>query len=108
MIFSTYWFVAFAAVVTAGYWLLPTASWRLPFLAGVCVIFHFHFAGPAGVLPIVVLGVIAYAIGLTRNRHACAGGIALTVVALCGYKYSVFLSRDLLGAIFPDAAARSA
>ena len=108
MIFSTYWFVVFAVIVTAGYWLLPAANWRLPFLAAACVIFHFHFAGPAGVLPIVVLGVVTYLIGLTRNRYACAAGIGLTVVALCGYKYSVFLSHDLLGALFPAAAARSA
>ncbi len=108
MIFSTYWFVVFAALVTAGYWLLPAANWRLPFLAAACMVFHFHFAGPAGVLPIVVLGVVVYAIGLSRNRHACAVGIALTVVALCGYKYAVFLSHDLLGALFPVAAARSA
>lgn len=58
MIFSTYWFVVFAVLVTAGYWLLPAANWRLPFLAGACVLFHFHFDGPAGVLPIVVLGVV--------------------------------------------------
>lgn len=108
MIFATYWFVVFAAVVTATYWLLPDKNWRLPFLAAACVTFHFHFAGPAGVLPIAVLGCVVYLLGLTRHRHACTAGIALTVVALCGYKYAVFLSRDLLGVFFPAAADRSA
>jgi lipid-A-disaccharide synthase-like uncharacterized protein len=72
MIFATYWFVAFALVVTAGYWLLPSASWRLPFLGGACVVFHFHFAGPAGVLPIAALGCVVYLLGLTGHRHACS------------------------------------
>lgn len=107
MIFSTYWFVAFAVTVTAIYWLLPGTNWRLPFLAGACVVFHFHFAGPAGVMPIFVLGVMVYLIALTRSRRACVAGIVLTVVALAGYKYAVFLSRDLLGALFPSAATRS-
>ncbi len=108
MIFSTYWFVVFAVLVTAVYWLLPAANWRLPFLAGACIVFHLHFAGPAGVLPIVVLGVMVYAIGLTRNPRACAAGIAVTVLALCGYKYAAFLSHNLLDELFPTAAAQSA
>lgn len=107
MIFSTYWFVVFAIIVTAVYWLLPSASWRLPLLAGACVIFHFHFAGPAGVLPIALLGVLVYGLGLTRSRRACTAGIVVTVIALCGYKYAVFLSRDLLAVLFPTVAARS-
>jgi alginate O-acetyltransferase complex protein AlgI len=34
--------------------------------------------------------------------------MVVTVLVLCGYKYAVFLSRDLLGPFFPAAAARSA
>jgi alginate O-acetyltransferase complex protein AlgI len=98
-IFNTYWFVVFAAVTTAGYWLLRKPALRLSFLAVACVIFHFHFAGPAGMLPIIVLGIITYVIGLTRNRHACVVGIALSVLALCFYKYAHFLTLEVLGMV---------
>lgn len=101
MIFNTYWFLLFAAAVIPIYWLLGKRALRLPFLAVACAVFHYHFAGPAGMAPIVVLGIVTYAIGVTRNRHACAAGIALSVLALCFYKYTHFLTLDVLGWINP-------
>jgi len=41
-------------------------------------VFHTHFAGPAGVLPIAILGVLAYASALGRVRsliYAAARGL---------------------------------
>ena len=98
-IFNTYWFVVFAAVATAGFWLLRKPALRLPFLALACVAFHYHFAGPAGMAPIIVLGIVTYLIGLTRSRHACVAGIILSVLALCFYKYAHFLTLEVLGQI---------
>ena len=61
MIFDTYWFLFFAVVAIGGFQLLsPWPLGRRCWLAGVCVIFHYHFAGPAGVLPIIVLMIITY------------------------------------------------
>ncbi len=109
-IFTTYWFVVFVVVVLPIFWLLRRPALRLPFLALACVAYHYHFAGPAGLLPIMGLGGFTYAVGLTRNRIACAAGITLSVVALCFYKYTHFLTGELLYLLNPGwgaAAERS-
>src|SRR5665213_2402866 len=105
MIFDTYWFVVFALIVVPVYWLLRKPALRLPFLAIACAVFHYHFAGPAGVLPIIFIGTVTYFCGLSRNRTSCAGGILLSVVALCFYKYTHFLTIDVLGLIHPSWGA---
>ena len=69
MIFLTYWFWGFAAIVLPLYWLVASPRVRLPLLVLTCAVFHTHFAGPAGVLPILGLGVLTYVIGLTRSRE---------------------------------------
>ena len=63
MLFLTYWFVLFACVVYPLYWLVPVRAVRLAVLLTSCAVFHTHFAGPAGVLPIAVLAVLTYAAG---------------------------------------------
>src|SRR2546421_8603848 len=88
MLFLTYWFVLFAAFTFPLYWLVRHRAARLTVLFVFCAVFHTHFAGPAGVLPIVALGVVSYLAGLTRNRWLCLGGIVLCVAALVFYKYS--------------------
>lgn len=90
MIFTTYWFLAFVALVLPVYWLLPRPALRLWFLATACVVFHAHFAGPAGMAPIIALMIVTYAVGLTRNPWACVGAMALCVLTLCFYKYALF------------------
>lgn len=104
MIFNTYWFACFSAVFFPVYWLLFRPVWRKVWLLLGCAVFHFHFAGPAGVAPIVVIGVATYLTALTRRRVLCGAGIVLCVVALCFYKYALFLCQDLLGAFVPGAA----
>jgi len=101
MIFNTYWFILFAAVVMPVYWLLRKPVLRLPFLAIACVVFHYHFAGPAGMAPIIALGIVTYLLALTRNRTACALGIVLSVLVLCFYKYIHFFAGGVLGMINP-------
>jgi alginate O-acetyltransferase complex protein AlgI len=101
MIFNTYWFIAFAAIVVPVYWLLRKPFLRIPFLGAACVVFHFQFAGPAGMAPVIALGVITYLLALTRSRAACALGIVLSVLALCFYKYTHFLVVDFLGVLNP-------
>ncbi|MSU45604.1 MAG: MBOAT family protein [Lacunisphaera sp.] len=105
MIFNTYWFICFSAVFFPVYWLLFRPVWRKPWLLAGCAVFHYHFAGPAGVIPIIVIGVATYLVALTRRRFLCAAGIVLCVAALCFYKYALFFCADLLGAFNPGAAA---
>ncbi len=104
MIFNTYWFVCFGAVFFPVYWLLVRPGWRMVWLLAGCAVFHFHFAGPAGVIPIAVLGLVTYLVGLTRQRALCAAGVVVCVAALCFYKYALFFCQDLLGVFSPQAA----
>jgi alginate O-acetyltransferase complex protein AlgI len=105
MIFNTYWFICFGAVFFPVYWLLLRPDLRKGWLLAGCAVFHYHFAGPAGVLPIIGLGLATYLAALTRRRLACAAGIVLCVAALCFYKYALFLGAGLLGGFSPAAAA---
>ncbi len=91
MIFTTYWFLIFGGLVVPVYWLIPAPRFRLWFLAAACAVFHTHFAGPAGVIPIVILMAVTYATGLTRRPGWCLAGMAVCVLALCFYKYALFL-----------------
>lgn len=103
MLFLTYWFVFFLIALYPIYWAVrnPTARLLVLFLASA--VFHTHFAGPAGVLPILVLAVAAYAAGLSRNRLACGLTVVLCVAALVFYKYTRFLCLEVVGAISPEA-----
>ena len=111
MIFTTYWFLFFAAACVAIYWLLPGPSLRQGWLAAACVVFHFHFAGPAGVLPIVILMVITYLAGLSRNRLVCLVAMIVCGLALCFYKYAFFfigaIARPLSDFLAESLAARA-
>lgn len=91
MIFTTYWFLIFAALVVPLFWLIPRPAARLWFLAAACAVFHTHFAGPAGVVPILILMAVAYAAGLTRRPGWCLAAMALCVLTLCFYKYALFV-----------------
>jgi alginate O-acetyltransferase complex protein AlgI len=104
MLFLTYWFVIFAAVFFALYWAIPIAAVRLGLLITACVVFHTHFAGPAGVAPVLVLGVATYFAARSQKRNACLAGIALCTLALTFYKYSGFIIKDMISPVAPDAA----
>ena len=105
MIFNTYWFACFSAVFLPVYWLLWRPALRKPWLLAGCAVFHWHFAGPAGVLPIIALGLVTYFAALTRRRAAATAGIGLCVAALAFYKYAAFLCQDVLAAAAPALGA---
>jgi alginate O-acetyltransferase complex protein AlgI len=102
MLFLTYWFVIFMAAAFPLYWAVRHPYARLVVLLAACAVFHTHFAGPAGVLPIVVLAVMTYLAGLSRRRLLCRGGICLSVAALVFYKYFKFLCTEVVGAAAPS------
>ena len=107
MIFNTYWFVLFTVVFFPGYWLIRWPAARGWWLLCGCAVFHTHFAGPAGVVPIIVLGALTYACALSGNRLLCYGAVAACVIALVGYKYTHFLSAEILAAIAPELGAKT-
>ncbi len=106
MIFTTYWFLAFAVLVIVVTRLLPGKALRLVWLGAACVVFHYHFAGPAGVLPIVVLALLTYGAGLTRHPWVCLGAMLVCVAALAFYKYSFFLIGAAVAPLSPVWAER--
>ena len=79
MIFNTYAFALFAAVFFPGYWLIRSPGLRAWWLLGGCAVFHGHFAGPAGVLPIAALALLTYACALSRLRALCYAAIAACI-----------------------------
>lgn len=107
MIFSTYWFLLFSACFFPLYWLVRAPWLRLGALLLGCTLFHAQFAGAAGMLPIIVLSLTTYAAGLWRNKWALRLGMALPVLALAFYKYTHFLSLNILGALSPELGAQA-
>jgi alginate O-acetyltransferase complex protein AlgI len=105
VIFTTYWFQLFALVAVAIYWLLPWSHARKGFLGLACLAFHYHFAGPAGMAPIIVLMIATYLAALSRSRAAATAAIVLCVGALCSYKYALFLIGAAVGPFSASAAA---
>jgi alginate O-acetyltransferase complex protein AlgI len=105
MIFTTYWFLLFALVTVAVFRLLPRAGLRLGWLAAACAVFHMHFAGPAGVAPIIVLMIVTFFAGRTASPAVCTAAMLLCVAALCFYKYTFFLLGAAVAPVGPAAAA---
>jgi alginate O-acetyltransferase complex protein AlgI len=101
VIFTTYWFQVFAIIVVASYWLLLRQGPRLWFLGLACLVFHFHFAGPAGMAPIIALMIVTYIAGRNGSRWACNAAMALCVGTLCFYKYALFFIHAALHPLSP-------
>jgi alginate O-acetyltransferase complex protein AlgI len=107
MIFATYWFIFAVAAFLPLYWFIPSARVRFFLLIAFCVVFHTHFAGPAGVIPIIFLGLMTFFVARSKSPAACLVGIATCVLALCFYKYTHFFVGQLLGRISPDLATQT-
>lgn len=103
MIFMTYWFATFTLIFFPLYWIAwNNLARRLLLLVG-CTVFHVHFAGPAGVLPIVALAFATYLAGLNGRRLAIYAAIFFNVGTLIYYKYFLFFSDNIIGLISADA-----
>ncbi len=103
MIFTTYWFALFALAFFPLYWLCPRPGVRLGFVLVACFVFHAHFAGAAGVVPIIVLALLTFLAGRSRRRGALFATIAVAIAALAFYKYSHFIAGELIGSLNADA-----
>jgi alginate O-acetyltransferase complex protein AlgI len=104
MIFFSYQFFVFTALFFLAYWAVPWGLARRLLLLLASVVFQVHFAGPAGVLPIVVLATGTYFVGRSRHALLCAFWIAVCACVLIFYKYTHFLFQGIIGAAFPDFA----
>ncbi|MGY8804195.1 MAG: MBOAT family O-acyltransferase [bacterium] len=102
MLFLDPWFWRFALVAVVGFWLVPKPA-KLVWLIATSAFFHFHFAGPAGMAPIIALGVFTYYAGLRISRDNESRLFVVGMVMLAGalgfYKYTAFLLNGLTDAI---------
>jgi alginate O-acetyltransferase complex protein AlgI len=97
MIFTSYWFVLFAAGVFPLYWLIPRREVRLGLLLCSCLVFLAHFAGLAGLVPIISLAIATYFAGRSARPAWCVATIVLCVATLGVYKYAAFFSTEIIG-----------
>jgi alginate O-acetyltransferase complex protein AlgI len=101
MIFTTYWFSVFACAFFPLFWAARIGWLRLGLLLAACFTFHAHFAGAAGMLPIIVLATTTYAAGLLRWRPVLYAAMVLPVLALVFYKYTHFVALNIVALANP-------
>jgi alginate O-acetyltransferase complex protein AlgI len=101
MIFFSYQFAAATAFFFALYWATPWPTGRRILILAASLAFQFYFAGPSGIMPILILAAGTYIIGRSRDPHLCAGWIVVCVAALVFYKYTHFLMKDAISYFSP-------
>jgi alginate O-acetyltransferase complex protein AlgI len=108
MLFLSDWFWGFSALVVPLYLLVPRPL-KLAWILLASLVFQYHFAGPAGMLPIAALAAFTYAVALApRTRGLTALAMVIVAGALVAYKYADFLIANLrvplyvLGVVSPD------
>src|ERR1700737_4221325 len=94
MLFLTVWFWIFAAVAVPVFWLCPRPL-KLYWLLTASAVFHYHFAGPAGMAPIIALGVMRFSVALAVSGELRGWLFTPTWIVVVGalafYKYQRFL-----------------
>ena len=101
-IFAESWFFYYLILTVLAVWFVP-ANFRKIVLLGACVAFHAHYAGPAGMAPIILLAALTY-FALNRGAAARYVMIAVCVLALLNYKYAGLINQ-LTGISIPISAA---
>src|SRR5271170_640208 len=104
MIFNTSWFLLFFLIFYAFLWLMPNARIRFFYVLICSAIFHYHFAGPAGVTPIIIMAVITFFLALwiaklpqgsPKKKWVYGLSLLVPVSGLIFYKYRALLLSSL-------------
>lgn len=95
MVFMTYWFILFSAIFIPIYYFISNAKLKRFYLLIISAIFHTHFAGPAGVIPIIIVGIFSYYAGRSQKAKLIHAAILLNVLSLIFYKYACFFSIEI-------------
>jgi alginate O-acetyltransferase complex protein AlgI len=105
MLFLEQWFWIFAGIAVPVYWLCPRAL-KLYWLLAASAVFHYHFAGPAGMAPIIALGIVTFGVALVvaggGHRWLFHTMWMVLVGTLVFYKYGDFAlanARTALAAV---------
>jgi alginate O-acetyltransferase complex protein AlgI len=102
MLFLTYWFAAFSGIFLPTYWIVRNNIARQILLLIFGAIFYVLFDGRAGVIPILLIGLMTYLAGWSDSKTLQMIAIAANVGALVFYKYSAFLARQLIAVFDPQ------
>jgi alginate O-acetyltransferase complex protein AlgI len=106
LIFNTSWFLLFFLTFYAFLWVVPNPKLRFYYVLTCSAIFHYHFAGPAGVTPIIIMAVITFFLarwipccpeGSRKKRWVFAMALLVPITGLLFYKYRAML----LGTVGP-------
>ncbi len=110
MIFNTSWFLVFFPCTFLLLLILPLAKLRFLVLLALSAVFHYHFAGPAGIAPVFAMGVLTFIGGILigkaegpARRRLFAGFLFVPVFGLLFYKYQA-LFLGTLGTLVGGAA----
>src|ERR1700722_10674379 len=103
MIFNTSWFLIFFLTFYFFLWWMPTPKVRFFYVLICSAVFHYHFAGPAGVKPIIAMAVVTYFFGLAlggrepgaQKKWIFALGLSVPVAGLVFFKYRALLLGSL-------------
>lgn len=104
MIFTTFWFLIFGAIFLPLFYAVRSPRWRSIVLALASLTFYVHFAGPAGMAPILVMAVVTYLAPKMRKPVFLVLAMTLCAMALVTYKYTAFLFENLVRLV-PAVAA---
>jgi alginate O-acetyltransferase complex protein AlgI len=95
----------FTAAAVPVYWLCPSRV-KVYWLLAASAVFQWHFAGPAGMAPILALGALTYVAALATRWPGRPSLTTITVIVLVAtlafYKYAEFLiqsARSVAGAL---------
>lgn len=106
MIFATYWFLFGVFCFLPIYYVVRIPALRFSCLLAFCFLFHAHFAGAAGMAPIICLFLLTFVVGLFGERKHNTIAIVALVVALFTYKYHHFFCTQIFPLLIgPDWAA---
>ncbi len=112
MIFNTSWFLIFFLLFYFFLWFVPNPRLRFFYLLACSAIFHYHFAGPAGVTPIIFMAVLTFfwakwivkfPEGSSEKKWVLGGALLVPVTGLLFYKYQALVFGSL-GAALGDRA----
>lgn len=102
MLFLTYEFIFFAVLFYLTFYLAPHPSLRVGAIVVASVAFQFMFGGWISIIPVFVLAIVTFVAGRSGDRRLITAAITLCVASLIFYKYTLFVTSSIIGAVAPS------
>lgn len=98
LIFNTLWYWYFLLVTVGLLGLMPKAihvKIKYPLVLAACLVFHFHFAGPAGMSVVLALGAVVFLVARFSFKKSTSAILFTTLICVGALGY--FKYRALIG-----------